>query len=81
MPGLFEDIMSENMKIAVDGCGVVRLLDTLDKEDRSDLIKALDNTKITGSAIHRALQKNGHEISGNTIRRHRRKDCPCGKAK
>lgn len=80
MKSLLNDIMSQNTRPYAHGCGFVRFLADLKPEDRKDLEQALLDETITGSAIHRALRNNGYAISGNMIRRHRRKDCPCGNA-
>lgn len=79
MPDLFKDIVSENTRTPADGCGIVRILETMEPEDRSDLEQALANRSIASSAIDRALRKHGYSVSGNMVRRHRRKDCSCGK--
>jgi hypothetical protein len=78
MTSLMNQILSQNTRPAVNGCGLVRFLAELKPEDRKDLEQAMQDETITGSAIQRALRNNGYAISGNMIRRHRRKDCPCG---
>lgn len=78
MPGLFTDIVSENIRTPNDGCGMVRILHTMSDQDRADVEKALADPTIAASAIDRALRKNGHQTSGNMVRRHRRGDCACG---
>lgn len=79
MPDLFKDIVSENIRMPAEGCGIVKVLETMTPEDREDLQQALGNGSIAASAIDRALRKHGYAVSGNMVRRHRRKDCSCGK--
>lgn len=81
MTGLLKDILSENTRPTQNGCGLARFLGTLTAEDRTDLEQAMQDKTITSSAIQRALRNNGYAISGNMIRRHRRKDCPCGNSR
>lgn len=78
MPDLLKDIMSENSNAPKTGCGIAKLLKNMTKPDSTDLQEALENPIITSSAIDRALRKNGYTVSGNMVRRHRRKDCACG---
>lgn len=78
MPGLFDDIIAENGGGASSGCLLERLIKSLEPDDKVDLDRALDNLDITTSAIHRALRKNGHQVSIHTVGRHRRKECCCG---
>lgn len=80
MSDLFKDIMSENLCMPNQGCGIARVLDGMTEENRTDLEQALHDPTITASAIDRALRKNGFVVSGNMVRRHRRKDCACGQA-
>lgn len=49
----------------------------LNKTDREALIKALEDISIPSSFIGRALKKEGFNITGQTIARHRRKECTC----
>ena len=80
MPNLFKDILSENVCAPNQGCGMARLIDGMAESDKADLEQALADPTITASAIDRALRKNGFVVSGNMVRRHRRKDCACGQA-
>lgn len=78
MPNLFVDILSENSHNDDKVCGMVKLLDRMNEQDRSDVEKALADETITGEAIGRALRRNGFKVNSSMIRRHRRRDCACG---
>ena len=56
-------------------CVVCDMLPTLDKQDVAALNAALDNPRITGTMIVRALSEYGATVSISTLRRHRRKEC------
>lgn len=63
-------------------CGIARLFDSLDVEDKQALeevlfsesvgIKRMSNTK-----IHQILTEEGYEIAVSSIAQHRRKQCRC----
>lgn len=80
MPGIFDDIVSENSRPAGEACGFLRLIADMPKADRADLDTAMENRNFSTAAIYRALRKNGYTVSVHMIGRHRRKDCSCGKA-
>jgi len=60
-------------------CGVVVILKTLTDNDSAAVQEALDNPRLTGTSIARVLSDAGHPVSANTVNRHRRQDCSCGK--
>lgn len=63
-------------------CGVARLIATLEPSDVSALMNAIDNPNISASTIADALRKNGHQLSGDSIRRHRNRQqggCLCSR--
>lgn len=78
MAKLLNDIQNEIGGQPGPKCRVEQILQTLGKEDREDLVAALGDPTITGSAIYRALAKRGIKLADHTIHRHRRKDCACG---
>lgn len=58
------------------GCTVCSLLRELDDIDRQALINALrQDSGITAEQISEALRTEGHEIMGQTLRRHRNGKC------
>lgn len=58
-------------------CSVRRLLDELSKDDAEALREALADPKVPGTAIERALLKEGHRMGSYNIQRHRRGMCTC----
>lgn len=78
--GLLDDIQSAGRNTGTI-CGVHRVLTALDKADRADLTTALDDTALTGAQIARALTARGHKIQGDTVMRHRKGECSCGRAR
>lgn len=62
-------------------CGMFVLLGNLDKADAEVLREYLgDREKVTTAVIHRALLREGHRLGKNTIERHRRGECSCGRS-
>lgn len=55
--------------------GVVALLDEMNEEDRTSLLKALHDHSIDGTVIFNVLQKNGWNISYDQVRRFRNGSC------
>lgn len=58
-------------------CTVSLLLDELSADDRAALIAAMDDVRLSGAAIARALATIGHQMRSHNIQRHRRKECSC----
>lgn len=65
-------------------CHIGKLLEALEQTDRDILLKALVNLKYSGTAIAKALNKNGlaasilgQDIGENSVQRHRRHACRC----
>jgi hypothetical protein len=58
-------------------CSVAVLLSDLHDDDRQALAEALDDKRIAGTAIERALLKEGHRMAAHNIQRHRRGACGC----
>jgi hypothetical protein len=62
-------------------CGMSVLLARLDKADATTLVAYLaDRDNVTTAVIHRALLAEGHQLGKNTIERHRRGECSCGRS-
>jgi hypothetical protein len=59
-------------------CGVDRVLRGLNQEDRQTLIEWLDADSGRESEwIARQVRAEGHDLSGETVARHRRRICRC----
>jgi hypothetical protein len=58
-------------------CSVLILLGELNDDDAEALREALADPKVPGTAIQRALLKEGHRIGAYNIQRHRRGACTC----
>ena len=56
-------------------CTVCILIPTLSDADREALEAAMTDLAVTASAIARALQSEGHDVSPETLRRHRAQRC------
>ncbi len=56
-------------------CTVCILIPTLPASDQSALEAAMTDLAVTASAIARALQSEGHDVSAETLRRHRSQRC------
>lgn len=74
---LRDQIVAENHVKKGPTCSVKILLNDLDAEDRQALAEALEDEKIAGTAIERALLKEGHRMAAHNIQRHRRGMCSC----
>jgi len=74
---LRDQIVAESYVKKGPTCSVKILLNDLDDEDRQALAEALDDEKIAGTAIERALLKEGHRMPAHNIQRHRRGMCSC----
>ena len=59
-------------------CGVKLVLGKLDKKDHATLVAVMADESVDSAHIYRALTVEGHSVSAQTIRRHRRKECSCG---
>lgn len=58
-------------------CPVGRLLRTLEADDATALLGAVDNLDVTAVNLAHVLRSNGHLISADAVRRHRRGACSC----
>lgn len=61
-------------------CRIATVLAQLDDGDAADLNTALGDPSIEAKAIWRVLISRGFDISHQTLGRHRRGDCRCGRA-
>lgn len=59
-------------------CTIKALLLSLPDKERDALLAAMNNPAKSHTFISRVLRDEGHNISSNTVGRHRRGDCSCG---
>ena len=71
MGKLFDDIKDSGVNKGSKS-KIVEILDALDKDDRKDLIAALNDHSIPASNIARAMEKRGHKLAVHVITRYRR---------
>ena len=72
---LSDALKAEASKRPGPTCTVCILVPTLSGADREALEAAMTDLAVTASAIARALQSEGHDISPETLRRHRSQRC------
>lgn len=77
--GLLNTIRSAPATLPGPKCGVYLVRAVLSAEDRADLDTALADIMIANKAIMLALNARGLTISLQSISRHRRGDCSCGR--
>lgn len=74
--------LAEELKRPIDTrtrtCSIQVAKMKLNKADQQALTEALEDMTIPSSFIARALKKEGFNVAGGTISRHRRKECTCG---
>ena len=73
---LLDAISAENITHGPK-CTVATIKPSLSPADAADLESAFATPAFTAAAIARALRKNGHRITDNTVQRHRRGECGC----
>lgn len=56
-------------------CRMCRLLTATSPTERAEIEEALQDPELEGFALARALTARGHQISGQTLNRHRRGLC------
>lgn len=74
-PTLAEALAHQTPNNGGPSCVVCDLIPTLGKDDVTALNAALENPRMTGTMIVRALEEFGAIVSISTLRRHRRKEC------
>lgn len=79
MAGLASAIAVEAQQRRGARCMVLVVRRRLDAEDAAALDEALVSPTTSGAAIVRALTQSGHTITENSVQRHRRGDCSCGR--
>ena len=80
MSSLIDDLDSliEQSSTIEKKCSVRVLLDNLDLDDSIKLSELIDTSTVSGAAISRMLNKNGHQINYSIINRHRRRNLGTG---
>ena len=71
MGSLFKDIQDEKSHRGSKS-RIAEILAEMSKDDKDDLIKALDDHSIPASNISKALKKRGIHLATNVISRYRR---------
>ena len=71
MGKLFDEIQ-ESSVVKGSKSRIVEILNALDKQDRSDLVEALNDHSIPASTISSAMAKRGHKLAVHVITRYRR---------
>jgi hypothetical protein len=71
--------LSEFYETKPKPCLFSRSTKDLNKEDKEKLEAAMAELDIPVMSIHNWLQKRNVKVSCPTIRRHRKKECDCGK--
>ena len=72
---LSDALKAETAKRPGPLCTVCIIITTLSKDDRDSLDAAFADVSVTGTAITRALQSEGHEVRAEAVRRHRDNRC------
>lgn len=75
--GLRDQIKAESTLNRGPTCSVRLLFGELNAEDQAALTEALADDRVPGTAIERALLKEGHRLAAHVIQRHRRGMCSC----
>ena len=60
-------------------CTFAGIFDKLDKADADALTAYLADGSVTTTVILRALQAEGYSVGQNTVQRHRKGICACGR--
>lgn len=58
-------------------CIVGNLIESLDADDRKELLIAIADSNIQSSKIVVALNRRGHKVSDKSMWKHRRNECAC----
>ena len=76
------DLADEHPAAPVKGppCTMGQIAERLDADDLAVLDGWMGNRSVTGSWIARQLVRAGHQVAPQTVQRHRRGECKCGRA-
>lgn len=61
-------------------CGMTTLLTTLEPKIRTEFLEVLKDQTIRHKTFSRWAEKRGMRISADTVSRHRRGECGCGRS-
>ena len=62
-------------------CAITHRIASLSDDERETLAEALAEPDITTASIYRWLNKRNVKVNWNTVDRHRKGECRCGKSK
>lgn len=68
----------EAMRSSGNPCGVVRVLEKLDRKQAEKLRAALDRKDLPSTVIVKVLKSWGQQLGTDSVNRHRRGVCRCG---
>ena len=74
-PTLAETLSKQKPRNGGPSCVVCELVLTLQPEDVEALNQALTDNRMSAGMIRLALEEHGYNVSDNTLRRHRRREC------
>ncbi len=81
-----QDRLKSAPRKSLHGCGLKKILDSLDVKDREALQAALlvprhSDDRISNAEIARILQDEGFDVKAKTVETHRRGGCSCGSSR
>ena len=74
-PTLADTLSKQKPRNGGQSCVVCGLVLTLQPEDVEALNQALTDNRMSAGMIRLALEEHGYNVSDNTLRRHRRREC------
>lgn len=74
MPSLRDALAAQAPKRGLV-CHLCEAMETMTKDDRAAIQEALDDPRMRGTMIARALVDTGYEVTVGSVRRHRRGEC------
>jgi hypothetical protein len=77
---LLDEIRNNKKGLGGPTCTVKVLEQTFTPDDYADLLAAFSEPLVPTSAIWRALDQRGINVSQGALQRHRRGECRCGRA-
>jgi hypothetical protein len=77
--GLMDEIAEEQQQATANRCPVNRAREQLSDADYRDLLAALDDPTVPGTAIQRALGKHLPNVGIHGLSAHRKGTCACAR--
>lgn len=74
--GLMDDLKLEHWG-PPNKCPVNKLVQSLPRDEATELLQAVNDGIIPATVIERVLAKRGHVLKQPAVNRHRRKECGC----